>query len=55
MWLSKELESVRGLAREFARGEILPKAAEFDRSEQFPHQIFRGSAENWIGSGQYPG
>ncbi|MFZ0545906.1 MAG: acyl-CoA dehydrogenase family protein, partial [Candidatus Promineifilaceae bacterium] len=40
-WLTDEQQAVRALARDFARREILPRSAEFDQTQQFPHQIFQ--------------
>jgi acyl-CoA dehydrogenase len=40
-WLTEEQQAVRSLARHFARREILPRAAEHDQTQQFPHHIFR--------------
>ena len=53
-WLTEELEAVRGLARDFARGEILPKAAEHDHTEQYPHQIFREALKIGLVTGNIP-
>jgi acyl-CoA dehydrogenase len=53
-WLTDELEAVQGLAREFARGEILPKAAEHDHTEQFPRQIFREALKIGLVTGNIP-
>jgi acyl-CoA dehydrogenase len=39
--LSAEVESLRDLARRFARGEMAPHAAECDRVSRFPEEIYR--------------
>lgn len=43
--LSKENELIRQSLREFAAREIAPKAAEYDRSREFPFENFRKCAE----------
>ncbi|MGA7923200.1 MAG: acyl-CoA dehydrogenase family protein [Thermoplasmata archaeon] len=43
--LSPEQESLRDLARKFARTEMLPKAAECDREGTFPEDIYRKAWE----------
>jgi acyl-CoA dehydrogenase len=53
-WLTEEEEAVRGLARDFARQEILPVAAEFDRQERFPHPIFREGLKIGLVAGNIP-
>ncbi len=39
--LTPEEESLRDLARKFARGEMAPVAAECDRSGRFPEEVYR--------------
>ena len=39
--LSSEHESLRDMARKFARTEMLPHAAECDRTARFPEEIYR--------------
>jgi acyl-CoA dehydrogenase len=39
--LTPEQESLRDLARKFARTEMAPKAAECDRTPRFPEEIYR--------------
>ncbi len=39
--LSPEAESLREMARKFARGEMAPHAAECDRTPRFPEEIYR--------------
>jgi len=39
--LSPEAESLRDLARKFARNEMAPHAAECDRTSRFPEEIYR--------------
>ncbi|EQD49368.1 acyl-CoA dehydrogenase domain protein, partial [mine drainage metagenome] len=39
--LSPEQESLRDLARKFARTEMAPHAAECDRTARFPEEIYR--------------
>jgi acyl-CoA dehydrogenase len=39
--LSPEQESLRDMARKFARTEMVPHAAECDRSARFPEEIYR--------------
>lgn len=43
--LTQEQESLRDLARKFARTEMLPKAAECDREGKFPEDIYRKAWE----------
>ncbi len=43
--LSPEQESLRDLARKFARSEMAPKAAECDRTPRFPEEIYRKAWE----------
>lgn len=43
--LTPEQESLRDLARKFARGEMAPKAAECDRLPRFPEEIYRKAWE----------
>ncbi|MCA9839502.1 MAG: acyl-CoA dehydrogenase family protein [Trueperaceae bacterium] len=37
--LSDEQKQMQDLARQFTRDVIMPRAAEYDRSEEFPHEI----------------
>jgi len=39
--LSPDAESLRDLARKFARTEMAPHAAECDRTSRFPEEIYR--------------
>jgi acyl-CoA dehydrogenase len=43
--LSPDQESLRDLARKFARGEMAPHAAECDRAARFPEEIYRKAHE----------
>jgi alkylation response protein AidB-like acyl-CoA dehydrogenase len=43
--LTPEQREVQALAREFARAEIEPHAAEWDRSHEFPRELFAKLAE----------
>ncbi|MGI0151409.1 MAG: acyl-CoA dehydrogenase family protein, partial [Thermoplasmata archaeon] len=43
--LTPELESLRDLARKFARAEMMPRAAECDRRGLFPEEIYRRAFE----------
>ncbi len=43
--LSAEAESLRDLARKFARSEMAPHAAECDRGPRFPEEIYRKAHE----------
>ena len=43
--LTPEQESLRDLARKFARTEMAPKAAECDRSGRFPEEVYRKAWE----------
>ena len=38
--LSEEQKALQELARDFARKEILPKAAHHDETGEYPHEIF---------------
>ena len=37
--LSDEQRSIRNLARDFAQGEVAPRAAEYDQSGEFPYPL----------------
>src|SRR5262245_49759780 len=37
--LTREQQAVRGLAREFAEGEIAPAISHYDETHEFPHEI----------------
>ena len=39
--LGDDIEALRDAVREFAEGEIAPRAAEIDRSDQFPMELWR--------------
>ncbi|EQD56418.1 acyl-CoA dehydrogenase domain protein, partial [mine drainage metagenome] len=39
--LSPDQESLREMARKFARSEMAPRAAEVDRTGRFPEEIYR--------------
>jgi acyl-CoA dehydrogenase len=43
--LTEEQEQLKALAREFAQKEIIPVAAEFDRSETYPDKVIAKAAE----------
>ncbi|HEV2952523.1 MAG TPA: acyl-CoA dehydrogenase family protein [Candidatus Dormibacteraeota bacterium] len=43
--LTPEQEEIRQLAHEFAEKEIRPRAPEFDRTEEFPHEIVKKAHE----------
>ncbi len=43
--LSAEAQSLRDLARKFARSEMAPHAAECDRTSRFPEEIYRKAHE----------
>src|SRR3954453_16316813 len=43
--LSADKREIQSLAREFAQGEIEPKAAEWDREHGFPRELFGKLAE----------
>ena len=43
--LTAEQESLRDLARKFARAEMVPKAAECDREGRFPEEVYRKAFE----------
>jgi acyl-CoA dehydrogenase len=43
--LSKESEEFRDLARDFARKEIAPESATFDRTGEFPSKIYKQASE----------
>ncbi len=43
--LAPEQKEIQGLAREFARQEIEPHAAEWDREHRFPREVFAKLAE----------
>jgi acyl-CoA dehydrogenase len=42
---SEEQKMIRSVAREFARNEIAPAAAHYDRTAEFPHEIQRKARE----------
>jgi butyryl-CoA dehydrogenase len=43
--LSEDLEMVRNMAREFAEGELMPRATQHDRDEDIDKQVFAGLSE----------
>lgn len=43
--LTAEQRMIRDLAKSFAQREIVPAAAEFDRRQDFPHEVFRQALE----------
>jgi alkylation response protein AidB-like acyl-CoA dehydrogenase len=43
--LSEEQKMIRAMAREFARNELIPTAAERDRNKTFPWEVFRKMSE----------
>ncbi len=50
-----EHESLRASVREFARREIAPRVADYDREERFPADIVRKAGElGWIGAAISP-
>jgi acyl-CoA dehydrogenase len=46
--LSPEQEAIRNLAREFARREILPHVAHYDRSAEIPWPIIKKAWETGL-------
>ncbi|MCI0484520.1 MAG: acyl-CoA dehydrogenase family protein [candidate division NC10 bacterium] len=42
--LSETQRAIQGVVRDFARREIIPKAAGYDQREEFPWEIIRGAA-----------
>src|SRR5580692_6643947 len=43
--LTDEQKAIQGLAREFARDEVRPRAEEMDRNERFPYELLAKMAE----------
>ena len=43
--LTEEQKQLKNTAREFARNEIIPVAAEFDEAEEFPAELMRKAWE----------
>ncbi|MBP2676153.1 MAG: acyl-CoA dehydrogenase domain protein, partial [Deltaproteobacteria bacterium] len=43
--LTEEQRMIQDTAREFARKEVLPKAAELDENSRFPEELIRQMAE----------
>ena len=43
--LSEDLEMVRNMAREFAEGELMPRATQHDRDEDLDKSVFAGLSE----------
>lgn len=52
--LSDEMEQFRRLARDFAEGEIKPKAAEYDETGDFPAEVFQKAWETGLVNFQIP-
>jgi alkylation response protein AidB-like acyl-CoA dehydrogenase len=44
MLLTQDQEMIRDAVREFARAELWPHAAQWDREHHFPHEVHRGLA-----------
>src|SRR5947209_1910175 len=47
--LTPEQEEIRKLAHEFAEREIRPVAAEYDKTEEFPHEVVRKAHQIGLG------
>ncbi|MBW8317671.1 MAG: acyl-CoA dehydrogenase family protein, partial [Hydrogenophaga sp.] len=43
--LGEDIDALRDAVREFAQAEIAPRAAEFDKSDQFPMVCWRKMGE----------
>ncbi len=52
--LSEEQQAIQQMAREFAQAEILPKAAEYDRSGEYPEDIVKKAFETGLVYGPVP-
>nr|UCK81567.1 medium-chain specific acyl-CoA dehydrogenase, mitochondrial [Arenicola marina] len=52
--LSSEDKEIQNLARKFAREEILPVAAELDRTGAYPHDIFKKAHALGLANGNIP-
>jgi acyl-CoA dehydrogenase len=53
--LTDEQKALRDLAREFARKEIAPVAARYDREHSFPWEVLRKAFETGLINGAVPG
>ena len=45
--LTDEQKAIQGLAREFARDEVRPRAEEMDRNERFPYELLAKMADRF--------
>jgi hypothetical protein len=54
MILSPEQEQIRDMLRDFAREQLAPKAAEWDRTSHFPREELRRSANSAFAAWWYP-
>ena len=52
--LSEEQEMIRGMARNFAKKELLPKAEHYDQSDEFPWPIIKKAQKTGLLSSNIP-
>ena len=52
--LTDDQKAYQNLARDFAAKEIIPAAAELDRTMEYPNELFNKVSPNRLNSGRFP-